>query len=130
MVIERIFNDSFASILTVNNNYPSLIDIDDECAGPLGWANLHVWRFSGDGSNPQEFANTDGFMFSADVTMNGTGDGEAGLSDRPLVVAQRRRSFQRAYARRRSGLLRRPPAVLLVHRRQGRDLRRRARRSA
>ena len=83
VVIERVFNDSFGSILTVNNNYPALISINDECAGPLGWANLHVWRFSSDGVTPQEFANTDGFMFSAEVTLNGTGDGEAGLQISP-----------------------------------------------
>jgi hypothetical protein len=83
VVLERIFNDSFASTLTVNNSYPSTIDIDDVCAGPLGWANLHAWRFSLDGSTPQGFANTDGFMFSADVTLDGTGDGESGLQIAP-----------------------------------------------
>jgi hypothetical protein len=83
VVIPRVFNDSFASILTVTNNYPALIDIDDVCAGPLGWANLHVWRFSLDGVNPQQFANTDGFMFSAYVTLSGTGDGEGGLQISP-----------------------------------------------
>jgi hypothetical protein len=81
--LERIWNDSFASILTVTINYPALIEIDDVCAGPLGWANLHVWRFSLDGATPQEFSNTDGFMFSADVTLSGTGDGEGGLQIRP-----------------------------------------------
>lgn len=83
VVIERVFNDSFASILTVTNNYPSLIAIDDENYGPLGWANLHVWRFSGDGATAYQFANEDGFAFSADVTISGTGDGEAGLSLAP-----------------------------------------------
>ena len=83
VVLERIFNDSFASILTVNNSYPSMIDINDECAGPLGWANLHAWRFSTDGSTEMDFANTDGFSYSADVTISGTGDGEAGLQVAP-----------------------------------------------
>jgi hypothetical protein len=83
VVVERVFNDSFASILTVNNSYPSLISINDECAGPLGWANLHVWRFSADGATAQEFANTDGFMFTSEVTINGTGNGEAGLQISP-----------------------------------------------
>ena len=55
VVLERIFNDSFASILTVDNNYSPLISIDDECAGPLGWANMHAWRFSSDGTTPQEY---------------------------------------------------------------------------
>jgi hypothetical protein len=83
VVLERIWNDSFASVLTVGNSYPSLITIDDMCAGPLGWANLHAWRFSLGGTGPQEFANTDGFMFSADVTLSGTGDGESGLQISP-----------------------------------------------
>jgi len=83
VVLQRIWNDSFASILTVNNSYSALISIDDQCAGPLGWANLHAWRFSTDGALPQEFSNTDGFMFSADVTLTGTGDGESGLQLAP-----------------------------------------------
>ncbi len=83
VVLERIWNDSFASILTVTNSFPSLISIDDQCAGPLGWANLHVWRFSTDGVDPQEFENTDGFTFSADVTLTGNGDGETGLQIAP-----------------------------------------------
>jgi len=83
IVKERVFNDSFASILTVNNSFPSTIQIDDQCAGPLGWANLHVWRFSSDGITAQEFANTDGFSFSAELTITGTGDGEAGLQIAP-----------------------------------------------
>ena len=83
VVIERVFNDSFASILTVNNSYPGLIDINDEASGPLGWANLHVWRFSSDGVTAQQFDNTDGFAFFADVTISGTGNGEAGLQIAP-----------------------------------------------
>ncbi|MFH1844284.1 MAG: hypothetical protein ABIF77_13855 [bacterium] len=83
VTILRIWNDSFASILTVTNNYPALIEINDQCAGPLGWANLHAWRFSADGITPLEFSNADGFMFSADVTISGTGDGESGLQLRP-----------------------------------------------
>ncbi len=81
VVIERVFNDSFASVLTVDNSYPTLISIDDACSGPLGWANLHVWRF-GD-STAQEFANEDGFMFSVELTLSGAGDGEAGLNISP-----------------------------------------------
>jgi hypothetical protein len=83
VILERIWNDSFASVLTVDNSYPSLISINDEAAGPLGWANLHAWRFSTDGAVAQEFANTDGFSFSADVTVTGTGDGETGLQIAP-----------------------------------------------
>lgn len=83
VVIERVFNDSFASILTVDNSYPSLIAIDDENFGPLGWANLHAWRFSDDGMSAYPFANEDGFAYSAELTISGSGDGEAGLSMAP-----------------------------------------------
>jgi hypothetical protein len=83
VVIERVFNDSFASTLTVTNNYPSQININDVAAGPLGWANLHVWRFSEDGATPFQFANTDGFRFGADLTITGTGKAEAGLQISP-----------------------------------------------
>jgi hypothetical protein len=83
VVVERVFNDSFASILTVTNNYPTSVNINDVAAGPLGWANLHVWRFSEDGSMVQEFANTDGFRFAADLTITGDGKAEAGLQISP-----------------------------------------------
>ena len=83
VILDRIFNDSFASVLTVDNSFPALISVDDQCAGPLGWANLHAWRFSTDDMNPHEFANTDGFIFGADVTLSGTGDGESGLQVAP-----------------------------------------------
>ncbi|PID81130.1 hypothetical protein CSB20_03860 [bacterium DOLZORAL124_64_63] len=83
VVVERIYNDSFASLLTVDKNYPSSIEINDEAAGPLGWANLHAWRFSENGTDPIEFDNLDGFAFYADLTISGTGDGEAGLQIRP-----------------------------------------------
>lgn len=83
VVVERVFNDSFASTLTVTNNYPSQININDVAAGPLGWANLHVWRFSDDGATAFQFANTDGFRFGADLTISGTGKAEAGLQISP-----------------------------------------------
>ena len=83
IVVERIWNDSFASILTVDIGYPGYIDINDECYGPLGWANLHAWRCSADGATAMEFANEDGFGLFADVTLDGTGNGESGLQIRP-----------------------------------------------
>lgn len=83
VIIPRVFNDSFASVLTTTNNYPTQININDVAAGPLGWANLHVWRFSDDMTNPFEFMNTDGFRFAADVTISGDGSAEAGLQISP-----------------------------------------------
>ncbi|MFO7609048.1 MAG: hypothetical protein R6X35_07600 [Candidatus Krumholzibacteriia bacterium] len=83
VIIPRVFNDSFASILTTDNSYPSYININDVAAGPLGWANLHVWRMSDDATTPFEFNNTDGFRIAADLTISGDGKAEAGLQISP-----------------------------------------------
>lgn len=83
VVIPRVFNDSFASILTIDNSYPAYIDINDVASGPLGWANLHVWRMSDDATTPFEFSNTDGFRIAADLTITGDGKAEAGLQISP-----------------------------------------------
>lgn len=79
----RIFNDCQTSLLTTTNNYPAEVAIEDclDCA--TGFANLHVWRFSSDGSNPLVFNNNDGFRFCADLTLSGTGQGESGLQLSP-----------------------------------------------
>ena len=82
VVIPRVFNDDPFSTLTISNSYPSLIQIADQASPLGGWANLHVWRFSSDGIAPMEFANEDGFAFSADVTVSGA-NGEAGLQIAP-----------------------------------------------
>jgi hypothetical protein len=85
VVLERVFNDCPFSTLTVVNNYPTLISIDDVkiavCSS--SFANRHAWRFSQDGSTPQEFSNNDGFRYGADVTVSGTGEAEAGLNLAP-----------------------------------------------
>lgn len=84
VVFERVFNDCPISILSVTNNYPTLIEISDtknNCGG--GFANRHCWRFSQDGVDAQLFANNGGFSFAADVTASGDGEGEAGLQISP-----------------------------------------------
>jgi hypothetical protein len=83
VIIERVFNDCPATILTTVNNYPAQIIIDDVNAGCVGFANLHVWRFSEDGSNPAIFSNGDAFRFCATLLITGTGQCEAGLQVRP-----------------------------------------------
>lgn len=83
VVIPRVFNDSFATSLSVTNNYPSIIEINELAIDPLGWANLHVWRMSDDGTTAFEFANTDGFRLAADLTITGDGKAEAGLQISP-----------------------------------------------
>lgn len=83
-VFLRVFNDCPISIVTVNNDYPTMVSIEDvknNCGG--GYANLHVWRFSQDGAAAQEFLNENGFRFSADVTVSGTGEAESGLQISP-----------------------------------------------
>lgn len=83
VIHERVFNDCPSSILTVTNNYPSLIAIDDQGLGCQGFANLHTWRFSEDSSNPAVFNNGDHFRFAAELVIDGTGQAEAGLQIAP-----------------------------------------------
>lgn len=83
VVMTRIFNDCPGSNLNVTNNYPTCITISDQNVGCVGFANLHVWRFSEDGATAAVFNNGDSFSFSADLTISGTGDGEAGLQIAP-----------------------------------------------
>jgi hypothetical protein len=81
----RVFNDCPFSILSSNNNYPALIEIEDvkDNCGDAGWANRHAWRFSLDGSTAQLFSNINSFSFGADVTISGTGEAEAGIGISP-----------------------------------------------
>ena len=59
VLIPRVFDDCPLSILSTTNNYPSLINFnDDKGAVPCGgFANLHVWRYSADGVTPAVFNN-------------------------------------------------------------------------
>jgi hypothetical protein len=79
----RVFNDCPSSVLTTGNSYPASISIDDGTLDCFGFANLHTWRFSTDGVNAVEFANGDNFRFGADLVIDGTSDGEAGLQISP-----------------------------------------------
>ena len=79
VVKTRIFNDCPFSTVTVTNQYPSLISIEDTGLACSGFANLHDWSFSEDGSTEAQFPNNSDFRFSADVTLSGTGIGEGGL---------------------------------------------------
>src|SRR5262245_53138181 len=67
VIFARVFNDCPGSTLVTNNMYPSLISIGDTNAGCVGFANLHVWRFSEDGVNPAEYHNHDKFRMCADL---------------------------------------------------------------
>ena len=84
-IFERVFNDCPFSVLNVTNDYPTSIlinDMKDNC-GDSGFANRHCWRFSQDGSTAQLFNNENGFRFGCDVTITGTGEGEAGIGISP-----------------------------------------------
>jgi hypothetical protein len=84
VVIERVFNDCPISVVTTVNAYPASISIkDDNLFSCLGFANLHVWRFSTDGATEASFDNDANYSFCADLTESGTGSGEAGLMVAP-----------------------------------------------
>jgi hypothetical protein len=84
LINERIFNDCPTSVLTTVNAYPGTISIDDQVLDCGGFANLHNWRFSDDGgATAAVFNNDSAFKFSANLTISGTSDGEAGLQVSP-----------------------------------------------
>ena len=79
----RVFNDCPISTLTTQNFFPGLIEINDQNAvAPFcaGFANLHTWRFSTDGTNAEQFINGDTFEYSATVQLNGVGEGGLSLA--------------------------------------------------
>jgi hypothetical protein len=83
VVHERVFDNCPTSVLTVNNLFPASITIDDQNVVPpfcAGFANLHTWRFSTDGTNPIQFLNGDTFEYSCDMVLNGVGEGGLNLS--------------------------------------------------
>ena len=80
----RVFDDCPISIITVNNSFPAIIEIDDQNVAPQpfcsGFANLHTWRFSTDGTNDLQFLNEDTFEYSCEVVLNGLGEGGLNLA--------------------------------------------------
>lgn len=84
VVHTRIWNDCALSILSVTNNYPQCITIDD-LMDPLclGYANFHNWSFSVDGVVPVDFPNNSNVHYGADFVLGGTGVGEGGLRIAP-----------------------------------------------
>jgi hypothetical protein len=81
VIAQRVWNDCPASTLTILNNYPALISINDTDVECVGWTNLHVWGFSEDGIAPAIFENCSHYKFSAVFNGNktGAGVGEGGL---------------------------------------------------
>lgn len=79
----RVFNDCPTSTLNTSNLFPGLIEINDQNAVPpfcSGFANLHTWRFSADGTNAIQFQNGDAFTYSSTVVLNGVGEGGLNMS--------------------------------------------------
>ena len=80
LVKTRVFNDCPLSTVTVVNNYPSLLSIEDTGLACSGFANLHIWHLSDDGgATAAQFPNDSDFRLSADLQVTGTGKGEAGI---------------------------------------------------
>ena len=79
----RIFNDCPSSVITTQNDYPELISIRDANLSCMGFANLHNWRFSEDGTTPAVFNNADCFKYQTYLVISGTAEGEAGLQISP-----------------------------------------------
>lgn len=85
----RVFNDCPASALTLTNNYPAMISINDQNPFCFGFANLHTWTFSENaGATEAVFNNNSNFRFCADITITGTGEAEAGLRISPWYSQQ------------------------------------------
>jgi hypothetical protein len=84
-ITPRIYNDCPVSTFTYVNGYPGIVYLSDAVPGACaGYANQHAWSFSSDlGASDAAFQNSDAFAFSAVMTLNGTGDGEAGLRISP-----------------------------------------------
>ena len=84
VIITRVFDDCPISILTTVNSFPATVQINDQNQPPqplcAGFANLHTWRFSTDCTSAIQFQNADAFDYSADVTLNGAGEGGISLS--------------------------------------------------
>jgi len=78
----RIFNDDPTSTLVTVNSYAAAILISDTPDQNTGFANLHVWHLA-DAGVEHSFPNNQGFSFSSNFALNGTGQGEGGLQLSP-----------------------------------------------
>ena len=83
VVKARIFNDCPFSTVSITNNYPSLISIEDTGLACSGFANMHNRTFSTDGIDGVPFDNNSDFRVACDFNLSGTGNGEGGLRISP-----------------------------------------------
>ena len=74
-----VFPDCPFSTVTTTNNYPAQVKIDDFVPANtcFGFANLHAWSFSENGTDAAVFDNNSCFTFACDLVISGTGQGEA-----------------------------------------------------
>jgi len=81
----RVFNDCPFSTITTTNTYPVTVSIDDAVPAStcFGFANLHAWSFSENGTDAAPFDNNSCFTFSANLVIDGTGQGEAAIRISP-----------------------------------------------
>lgn len=78
----RVFNDDPGSTLTTTNSYPTKVEISDTPSTDIGFANLHNFHLA-DAGVEHVFDNDEPSSFSADLTISGAGEGEAGLQVSP-----------------------------------------------
>jgi hypothetical protein len=84
VINERIFNDCPFSVLNTTDNYPASVFISDDADNACtGGANLHNWRLSEDDATEAVFMNADLFRVSAELVIDGPGQGESGLMISP-----------------------------------------------
>jgi hypothetical protein len=89
VIHERVFVSCPTSTVSTTNLFPASVTISDQNNVPpfcAGFAEMHTWRFSTDGTNDQQFMNGDTFEYSATVHLNGAGEG--GLSLAPWWAPQ------------------------------------------
>jgi len=81
VIAPRVWNDCPASTLTLINNYPALVSMNDTDVECMGWTNLHVWALSENSNTPAVFENCSHYRFSAifNGNLSGAGVGEGGL---------------------------------------------------
>jgi hypothetical protein len=85
LINTRTWNDCPLSTLSVTNLYPASIEMHDQMFNLcVGFTNMHNWQFSADGGATRiAFENCSAYHFCADITVTGTGNGEAGLNLNP-----------------------------------------------
>jgi len=79
----RVFNDNPTSTVVTTSTYPTQVQISDTTdANPSGFANLHTFHLA-DAGVEHPFANNEPSSFFSDLTISGTGQGEAAMQLSP-----------------------------------------------